>query len=73
MVVLLEIIMFCVLSGFSDEPIVRLEESYRLCVLCVCDLKLQKRGGLGPSTAVTPQKIMLFVNKYHLGRGISKT
>ena len=56
-VALLEFIMFCVLGGLRDELIIRPEESYLVCVCLVCNLETSKRGGLGPSSAVTPQNI----------------
>jgi hypothetical protein len=56
MVILNELIVFCVGSGLCDELITRHEESYRVCVFLVCDLETSKRGGLSPFGAVTPQK-----------------
>ena len=77
MVVLNELIVFCVRSALCDELIARQEVSYRVCVcVCVCiecDLETLIRSGFGPFWAVTPQKIILFVSKWHLGWGISKT
>jgi len=43
----------CVGSGLCDEPIIRSEKSYRLCVcLIMCDIVISKLGGLDHSWAV---------------------
>jgi hypothetical protein len=52
----------CVSSGLCDELITRSEESYRVWCVCLCVMrKPQQRGGVDPSWAVAPQKIIIII------------
>jgi len=48
----------CVLSGrgLYDELITRLEESYRVCCVVVCDQEISRMRSHGPRWAGAPQE-----------------
>jgi hypothetical protein len=53
----MDVCVLCVLSGRSicDELVSRPEESYRLCLVVVCDTKPRGRGGHSPCWTAEPE------------------